>query len=88
MRASSWRLRVRAPLGSLALVGIMVVALAGGGCKSLEKSAHEDPLKCERDPKCDKKRGRTMDCSRQCNDDPACMDRCEQVQAPNGRLGR
>jgi len=45
-------------------------------------------MKCERDPKCDKKRGRTQDCSRQCNDDPACMERCEQVQAPNGRLGR
>lgn len=77
--------------GSAALVLVLATALAsglGGGCKSLQKSAQEDPLKCERDPKCDKKRGRTMDCSRQCNDDPACMDRCEQVQAPNGRLGR
>ena len=64
-------------------------SLAGAlpACKALEKSASEDPMKCERDPKCDKKRGRTWDCSRQCNDDPACMERCEQVQAPNGRLG-
>jgi len=78
------------PTSSLvvALLTMMAFALSGAGCKSLQKSAQEDPLKCERDPKCDKKRGRTMDCSLQCNDDPACMERCEQVQAPNGRLGR
>ncbi|MDB4937131.1 MAG: hypothetical protein JWP87_4103 [Labilithrix sp.] len=69
-----------------AMLGLVVVATAPA-CKSMQKAAQEDPLKCERDPKCDKKRGRTADCSRQCNDDPACMDRCEQVQAPNGRLG-
>jgi len=50
-----------------------------------EKAAREDPLKCERDPKCEKKRGRTADCSRQCNDDPACVERCEQMQTT--RLG-
>ncbi len=71
-------------------VAVMVALSMSGvtACKSLEKSAREDPMKCERDPKCEKKRGRTQDCSRQCNDDPACMERCEQVQAPNGRLGR
>jgi hypothetical protein len=75
--------------GLLALaVAAAVCGVGLGACKTLEKAAQEDPLKCERDPKCDKKRGRTADCSRQCNDDPACMDRCEQVQAPNGRLGR
>ena len=58
-----------------------------GACKTLEKSASEDPMKCERDPKCNKKRDKSADCSRQCNDDPACMSRCEQVQAPNGPLG-
>lgn len=68
----------------------IAVGLAAGtllACSAVNKAAQEDPMKCERDPKCDKKRGRTMDCSRQCNDDPACMERCEQVQAPNGRLG-
>lgn len=72
-----------------AVVGVIVAITMGllGGCKSLEKAAKQDPLKCERDAKCDKKRGRTLDCSRQCNDDPECMDRCEQVQAPNGGLG-
>lgn len=62
-------------------------AVSVAACSTMEKAAREDPLRCERDPKCDKKRGRTADCSRQCNDDPACMERCEQVQAPNGRLG-
>jgi hypothetical protein len=70
------------------VVGLaLALAMGGPACKSMQKAAQEDPLKCERDPKCDKKRGRTADCSRQCNDDPACMDRCEQVQGPNGRLG-
>jgi hypothetical protein len=58
-----------------------------GGCAATQKAAQEDPMKCERDPKCDKKRGRTADCSLQCSDDPACMDRCEQMQQGT-RLGR
>ena len=67
--------------------GLVVVALlALGACAAAERGAREDPMKCERDPKCDKKRGRTFDCSAQCTDDPACMERCEQVQAPN-KLG-
>jgi hypothetical protein len=68
----------------------LVLALVIGSmiaCNAAQRAAQQDPMKCERDPKCDKKRGRTADCSRQCNDDPACMDRCEQVQGPNGRLG-
>lgn len=63
-------------------------AFALAACATLEKAAQQDPMKCERDPKCEKKRGRTMDCARQCNDDPACVERCELVQQPNGRLGR
>ena len=74
--------------GVAAAMGLLMLLGSISACSSLEKAATHDPLKCERDPKCDKKRGRTSDCSRQCNDDPACMDRCEQVQAPNGRLGR
>jgi hypothetical protein len=69
------------------LLGLGAVGVSSVACSSLEKSAREDPMKCERDPKCEKKRGRTIDCSRQCNDDPACMDRCQQVSAPNGPLG-
>ena len=62
--------------------------LVATACSSMEKSAREDPMKCERDPKCEKKRGRQADCSMQCSDDPACVERCEQVQQQNGSLGR
>ena len=78
---------------SAALRGLVLALVALGftastpACKSMQKAAQEDPMKCERDPKCDKKRGRTADCSRQCNDDPACVERCEQVQRSNGGLG-
>lgn len=65
-----------------------LLAPAGLGCRAAQKAAQEDPMKCERDPKCEKKRGQTADCSRQCSDDPACVERCEQVQQQNGRLGR
>jgi hypothetical protein len=68
-------------------ISVLAVLAVLTGCSTMEKAAREDPLRCERDPKCDKKRGRQADCSLQCNDDPACMDRCEQVQAPNGKLG-
>ncbi len=72
------------------LAGLLAVA-AGlvfvPGCAAAQRAAQEDPMKCERDPKCEKKRGRTADCSMQCNDDPACMERCESVQAPT-KLGR
>jgi len=68
---------------------LLAVALALStvvGCSAAQRAAHEDPMRCERDPKCENKRGRTADCSMQCSDDPACMERCEQVQAPN-KLG-
>jgi hypothetical protein len=67
---------------------LLLVSLAlATGCTSMEKAAKEDPMKCERDPKCEKKRGRQQDCSMQCSDDPACVERCEQIQQSNGRLG-
>lgn len=87
-------MRPRAPrkrhARTVALVLACLACLTGcvGGCTNLQSAARKDPLKCERDPKCDGKRGRTADCSMQCSDDPACVERCEQVQAPNGRLGR
>lgn len=67
-----------------ALLGILI---ACGACGAAEKAAREDPMKCERDPKCEKKRGRQQDCSAQCNDDTACMERCETIQRPNRGLG-
>lgn len=70
------------------VIVMICAALASAlvGCSAAQKAAQEDPMKCERDPKCEKKRGRTADCSLQCNDDPACMERCEQFQAPT-KLG-
>ncbi len=77
----------RALVAALALVACGTFASVLPACNKLQAAAAQDPMRCERDSKCDKKRGRTADCSRQCNDDPACVDRCEQVQAPNGNLG-
>lgn len=65
------------------LVGLFLLT----ACSSMEKAAKEDPMKCERDPKCEKKRGRQQDCSTQCSDDPACVERCEQIQQGT-KLGR
>ena len=62
------------------LVACAFALAAAPACKATTAAAKEDPMKCERDPKCDKKRGRTQDCSMQCSDDPACVERCEQVQ--------
>lgn len=65
----------------------VIVSLGVAGCGAAQKAAKQDPMSCERDPKCDKKRSGAVDCSRQCVDDPACMERCEQVQQPTGGLG-
>ncbi len=67
-------------------LGLACCVLASG-CKSMVAAAQADPMRCERDPKCQKRRGRSMDCSTQCSDDPACVERCEQIMAPN-KLGR
>jgi hypothetical protein len=71
-----------------AFVAVVVSSLLGG-CGAIQNAAKEDPMKCERDPKCQKKRTRANDCSTQCVDDPACLERCEQIQQQTGgaRLG-
>jgi hypothetical protein len=50
-----------------------------GACGAAERAAAKDPMVCERDPKCAAKNGRARDCTTQCNDDPACMDRCREM---------
>lgn len=60
------------------LVCLLLVLVAG--CRTVQGAAAQDPMKCERDPKCESKRGRTADCSMQCTDDPACVARCEQFR--------
>ncbi len=66
------------------LASFALLAIALAACGAAQKAAQEDPMKCERDPKCEKKRLKSADCSTQCNDDPACMQRCEQVQQQSG----
>jgi hypothetical protein len=59
------------------------VWVASLGCSSLQSSAAKDPMKCERDPKCAKHQ-KALDCSTQCADDPACVDRCNEVNKGTG----
>ena len=71
-----------------AAVVVAVAAIVGSAaCGAAEKAAAKDPMKCERDPSCAKARGAYPDCARQCADDPACMDRCRQVQQGTDSLG-
>ncbi len=56
-------------------------------CASAESAAARDPMRCERDPGCARARGGYADCSRQCADNPECVDRCQQVQKQMDSLG-
>lgn len=66
-----------------ALFALLLLA----ACRDPQSAAQQDPMACERNPKCQKKRLENSDCSTQCSDDPACMQRCEEVQRANGPLG-
>jgi hypothetical protein len=57
------------------------------GCGAAENAAARDPMKCERDPNCSRGRASYADCTKQCVDDPACTDRCGQVQKQTDSLG-
>jgi hypothetical protein len=67
----------------VALLALFVALLAG--CGSAQRAASKDPMRCERDPACAKARGSYADCSKQCSDNPECVDRCRQMQSD--RLG-
>jgi len=54
--------------------------LLGAGCGAAEKAAAKDPVRCERDPSCGKGRDVYADCTKQCADNPECMDRCRSMQ--------
>jgi hypothetical protein len=66
--------------------GLALCALTAA-CASAERAAAKDPMKCERDPSCAKQRGGYADCTRQCADNPECVDRCQQVQKQMDSLG-
>ncbi len=61
------------------LLAFAAFAFAVVGCAAAEKSASKDPIKCERNPDCAKQLQKSRDCSTQCSDDPACMDRCREM---------
>ncbi len=60
-----------------------VSVLAVAGCAATTNAASSDPMKCERDPNC-RAHQKAFDCSAQCTDDPACVDRCNEVQEQTG----
>jgi hypothetical protein len=66
----------------------VMAPLASAGCGAIERAAAKDPQKCERDPTCVKKRGRSNDCNTQCADNPACVDRCREIELGAGTSGR
>lgn len=74
-------------MNRIAIASLLVLSLAASACGSMQASAAKDPMKCERDPKC-AKHERELDCSTQCADDPACTDRCREVQATSGTSDR
>jgi hypothetical protein len=62
----------------------LVVLFACGGSKP---RADAPPAGCENDPKC-AARQRVFDCSKQCSDDPACVDRCREMNVSSGQTDR
>jgi hypothetical protein len=64
------------------------LASAVSACAGAENAAARDPMKCERDPSCARARASYTDCTRQCVDDPECVNRCEQMQRHTDGLGR
>jgi hypothetical protein len=63
-------------VGALCMVSAVVSA-----CGAAENAAARDPMRCERDPTCARARASFADCSKQCSDNPDCVDRCRQAQA-------
>ncbi len=70
-------------------VGIAwVLGSVASACAASENAAARDPMRCERDPSCARARGGYADCTRQCADNPECVDRCQQVQKQVDSLGQ
>jgi hypothetical protein len=63
-----------------AFVATALLVFAASSCAAAEKAAAKDPMKCERDPSCAKGRDTYADCTKQCVDNPECMDRCRLMQ--------
>ena len=57
----------------------MALALTCVACAATEKAQQRDPMRCEVNPECAKNKGAYTDCTKQCVDDPASMDRCNSA---------
>lgn len=64
---------------ALGAASLLLSALSAG-CGAAQRAAAKDPIKCERDPDCVGKQGRSRDCSTACSDNIDCMERCQQIQ--------
>jgi hypothetical protein len=60
------------------------LSLGSIGCRATQAAAARDPVSCERDPNCTRYRGAYSECTRQCSDNPECVDRCRQAQSDPG----
>jgi hypothetical protein len=63
---------------------LLVLAALPLGCAAAERAAAKDPQKCERDPECVQKQGKSRDCITACADNIDCIQRCEQIQKRSG----
>jgi hypothetical protein len=60
-----------------ALFGLaLLVTLAA--CRGYNPA--NDPMKCERDPNCQRRSDKSQDCATQCVDNLECMKRCEMMR--------
>jgi hypothetical protein len=71
--------RPRLSLFRIGALGAGLAVVSVLGCGTLQSSAAQDPMKCERDPKCGSHMEKSRDCVTVCVDDPACIDRCREV---------
>ncbi len=55
------------------------IVLGLAHCAATERAQQRDPMRCEQNPKCASGRGVYIDCSRQCSDDPECVQRCTEA---------
>lgn len=65
---------------------VVLLLLSVVSCKTMETAAAKDPVKCERNPQCQRRSERASDCATQCSDDAECMKRCETVQSGLDRM--
>src|SRR5262249_14484496 len=68
---------------SAAWLSALLAVSSSIGCAAATAAAAKDPMKCERDPKCASHQ-KAFDCSTQCTDDPACVERCSEIQSETG----